>query len=70
MTTLLTGVLALVLLVVPTTVDKVTLTASTYLCSGYSGCQAAGYGHAGYRQAASYHIDRLRDALKKYNRLR
>jgi surface antigen len=50
---LLTGVLALVLLVVPTTVDRISLTTSTYLCSGYANCQAAGYGHAGYRQAAS-----------------
>jgi surface antigen len=46
-------VLALVLLVVPTTVDRISLTTSTYLCSGYAECQAAGYGHAGYRQAAS-----------------
>jgi surface antigen len=50
---LLTGVLALVLLVVPTTVDRINLTTSTYLCSGYAECQAAGYGHAGYRQASS-----------------
>ena len=26
---------------------------STYLCSGYADCQAAGYGNAGYRQASS-----------------
>lgn len=29
------------------------LSVSTYLCSGYSGCQAAGYSHAGYRQASA-----------------
>lgn len=52
-TKLLTGVLALVLLVVPTTVERISLTTSTYLCTGYAECQAAGYGHAGYRQAAS-----------------
>jgi surface antigen len=52
-TKLLTGVLALVLLVVPTTVDRISLATSTYLCSGYAECQAAGYGHAGYRQASS-----------------
>ena len=45
--------LALLLLVTPTTVDKISLATSTYLCSGYAGCQAAGYGHAGYRQASS-----------------
>ncbi|WP_191278599.1 CHAP domain-containing protein [Nocardioides flavus (ex Wang et al. 2016)] len=45
--------LALVLLVAPTTASKVSLASSTYLCSGYAECQAAGYGHAGYRQAAS-----------------
>ena len=50
---LVTGVLALVVLVTPTTVDRISLTTSTYLCSGYAGCQAAGYGNAGYRQAAS-----------------
>jgi len=31
----------------------IALSASTYLCSGYAGCQAAGYPHAGYRQASS-----------------
>lgn len=45
--------LALLVLVVPTAVDRVTLATSTYLCSGYAGCQAAGYGNAGYRQASS-----------------
>ena len=46
--------LALVVLVIPTTVDRISLTASsTYLCTGYAGCQTAGYGNAGYRQAAS-----------------
>ncbi|WP_307861891.1 CHAP domain-containing protein [Nocardioides sp. SYSU D00065] len=41
------------LLVTPTTADKISLTTSTYLCSGYAGCQAAGYGNGGYRQASS-----------------
>ncbi len=49
----MTGVLALLLLVTPTTVDRITLATSTYLCSGYASCQAAGYGNAGYRQASS-----------------
>ena len=52
-TTLLTGVLALVLLVTPTTGARISLATSTYLCSGYAGCQAAGYGNAGYSQASS-----------------
>ena len=52
-TTLLAGVLALLVLSVPTTVDRISLTTSTYLCSGYAGCQAAGYGNYGYRQASS-----------------
>jgi surface antigen len=37
----------------PTTVDRISLATSTYLCSGYASCQAAGYGNAGYRQASS-----------------
>ena len=41
------------LLVTPTTVDRISLATSTYLCSGYAECQAAGYGNAGYRQASS-----------------
>lgn len=45
--------LVLLLLAMPTTVDRINLATSTYLCSGYAGCQAAGYGHAGYRQASS-----------------
>ena len=52
-TTLFIGVLALLVLAMPTTVGKITLTTSTYLCDGYAGCQAAGYGNAGYRQASS-----------------
>ncbi|WP_159083746.1 CHAP domain-containing protein [Nocardioides terrigena] len=52
-TKLATGALALLLLVTPTTVDRLNLATSTYLCSGYAECQAAGYGHAGYRQASS-----------------
>lgn len=53
MAKLVIGVLALVLLVTPTNVDRINLVTSTYLCSGYTGCQAAGYGNAGYRQASS-----------------
>ena len=52
-TKLLTGVVALLLLCTPTTVDRISLTSSTYLCTGYAGCQAAGYGNYGYRQASS-----------------
>jgi len=52
-TKLFTGVLALVLLAVPATVDRINLVTSTYLCSGYASCQAAGYGNFGYRQASS-----------------
>lgn len=50
---LLTGVLALLLLITPTTTGRISLASSTYLCSGYQGCQAAGYSDAGYRQASS-----------------
>jgi surface antigen len=46
------GVLAVIVLLVPTSVDKISLVTSTYLCSGYAGCQTAGYGNAGYRQAS------------------
>ena len=49
----MTGVLALILLVLPTNVEKISLATSTYLCTGYAGCQAAGYGNYGYRQASS-----------------
>ena len=49
---LLTGVLALLLLVMPTTAGQMNLASSTYLCTGYPGCQAAGYGNGGYRQAS------------------
>jgi surface antigen len=52
-TQLLAGVLALVLLVMPTTTGRISLASSTYLCQGYQGCEAAGYGNAGYRQASS-----------------
>ena len=45
--------LALLVLVTPTTADRISLATSTYLCTGYADCQAAGYGHAGYRQASS-----------------
>lgn len=44
---------ALLVLVTPTTTGKLSLASSTYLCTGYAGCQAAGYGNAGYRQASS-----------------
>src|SRR5690606_16318957 len=47
------GVLALVVAVAPSNVTLVASSASTYLCSGYAGCQAAGYGNAGYRQVSS-----------------
>lgn len=50
---LVAGVLALVLVVMPTTTGRISLASSTYLCSGYQGCEAAGYGNAGYRQASS-----------------
>ncbi len=46
------GVFALLVLVMPTTAGKMSLASSTYLCSGYAGCQTAGYGNFGYRQAA------------------
>ena len=39
-------------MVTPTT-DRISLATSTYLCSGYAPCQAAGYGNGGYRQASS-----------------
>lgn len=45
--------LALLVLVMPTTAGKMSLASSTYLCTGYAGCQAAGYGNYGYRQASS-----------------
>ena len=32
---------------------RISLASSTYLCTGYAGCQAAGYGNYGYRQASS-----------------
>ncbi len=43
----------LVALTVPQTADGLRLASSTYLCTGYAGCQAAGYGNAGYQAAAS-----------------
>ncbi len=45
--------LALLLLAMPSTVGRISLATSTYLCSGYADCQSAGYGNAGYRQASS-----------------
>ena len=50
---LLTGVLVLLVLVMPTTAGRMSLASSTYLCTGYQGCEAAGYGNGGYRQASS-----------------
>jgi surface antigen len=49
---LLAGALVVVVLITPTTAN-ISLATSTYLCSGYAGCQAAGYGNGGYRQASS-----------------
>ncbi|NYE36666.1 surface antigen [Nocardioides cavernae] len=49
---LLTALLALVLIALPTTASRLNLATSTYLCSGYAGCQASGYGNYGYRQAS------------------
>jgi surface antigen len=46
------GALALIVTVMPSTAGTVPA-ASTYLCKGYSACQAAGYSNAGYRQASS-----------------
>lgn len=50
---LFAGVLALLLLVMPTTTGRISLASSTYLCKGYQGCEAAGYGNSGYRQVSS-----------------
>ncbi|PKH41343.1 Ig-like domain (group 3) [Nocardioides alpinus] len=50
---LATGVLALLLSVLPSTTSRISLASSTYLCSGYQGCEAAGLGNGGYRQASS-----------------
>ena len=36
----------------PTTAGKMTLASSTYLCSGWIGCPAAGYGDGGYGKAS------------------
>jgi surface antigen len=49
---LFTGALVVLVLITPTA-DKISLTTSTYLCSSYAGCQAAGYGNGGYRQASA-----------------
>jgi surface antigen len=49
----ITCVLALLLLVMPASVGRISLASSTYLCSGYAGCQAAGYGNSGYRPVSS-----------------
>lgn len=54
--TLFLGVLVLAqgfLAGAPTSGDRISLASSTYLCTGYQGCAAAGYGDAGYRQASS-----------------
>jgi surface antigen len=51
--TLLTVMVALLGLVMPISGARLGLAASTYLCTGYGGCEASGYGHAGYRQAGS-----------------
>ncbi len=48
-----TGVLALLLSVLPSTTGRISLASSTYLCSGYQACAAAGYGDGGYRQVSS-----------------
>ena len=45
--------LVLLVLVMPTTAGRMSLASSTYLCTGYQGCEAAGYGNGGYRQASS-----------------
>ena len=50
---LITTVVALLALAMPNTAGGLRLASSTYLCTGYAGCEAAGYGHAGYRSAAS-----------------
>ncbi|QBX56761.1 CHAP domain-containing protein [Nocardioides seonyuensis] len=41
------------MLALPQSMVKVSLSGSTYLCTGYAECQAAGYTHAGYKQASS-----------------
>jgi len=46
-------VLVLLALLVPTTAGRISLSSSTYLCTGYQGCAAKGYGDGGYRQASS-----------------
>ena len=43
---------ALLVLIMPSTTGTISLSTSTYLCTGYAGCQSAGYGNAGYRQAS------------------
>jgi surface antigen len=50
---LVAGVLVLLALVMPSTASRLSLVSSTYLCSGYQGCAAAGYGDGGYKQASS-----------------
>lgn len=52
-TTLLTGVLALLLLALPNTAPAFNLAATRYLCSGYASCQTAGYGNGGYQNVSS-----------------
>ena len=50
---LLTVLVALFGLAMPNSAGAFRLTTSTYLCTGYASCQAAGYGNGGYRSAAS-----------------
>ena len=53
-TKVIIGVFALLVLVLPTTAGKISLTAtSTYLCSGWIGCPDGGYGDGGYGKASS-----------------
>ncbi len=51
--TLLTLLAALLGLTIPHNPARISLAASSYVCTGYKGCEAAGYGNGGYRQAGS-----------------
>ena len=51
--TLLTLMAALLGLAIPDSSARIGLAASSYVCTGYKACEAAGYGNAGYRQAGS-----------------
>ncbi|KQV69752.1 hypothetical protein ASC64_07945 [Nocardioides sp. Root122] len=46
------GALLVLLVGMPSTTAPISLASSSYLCTGYQGCAAAGYGDGGYRQAA------------------